>query len=171
MTFFSVFDVPAFWTIHLCYWIILLYLMMKRQILYIIKYKYVQFNTGKQVTTGLKIRRQQKFSKHATVHPAIDLLHCALIVNRKVRFGYLTWACESRIELDRDTLHTRFGSSHECHSGDGRCAFRVGVVRAGWTCSPRLLSVESLRFRLLYLLRQIVARALRARALPDELPS
>nr|CAD1822726.1 unnamed protein product [Ananas comosus var. bracteatus] len=84
MTFFSVFDVPAFWTIRLCYWIILFYLIMKCQILYIIKYKYVQFNTGKQVTTGLKIWRQQKFSKHATVHPEIDLLHCALIGKRKV---------------------------------------------------------------------------------------
>nr|CAD1829952.1 unnamed protein product [Ananas comosus var. bracteatus] len=31
----------------------------------------------------------------------------------------------SLIELDRDTLHTRLGSSHECHSGDGRCAFAL----------------------------------------------
>nr|CAD1817927.1 unnamed protein product [Ananas comosus var. bracteatus] len=42
-----------------------------------------------------------------------DLLHCR---------GF---AIKSLIELDRDTLHTRLGSSHECHSGDGRCAFAL----------------------------------------------
>nr|CAD1844128.1 unnamed protein product [Ananas comosus var. bracteatus] len=37
---------------------------------------------------------------------------------------------ESLIELDRDTLHTRLGSSHECHSGDGRCVF--ALCRGSW---------------------------------------
>nr|CAD1833668.1 unnamed protein product [Ananas comosus var. bracteatus] len=55
-----------------------------------------------------------------------------LLVVRPVRFGYLTLAYESLIELDRDTLHTRLGSSHECHSGDGRCAFAlVSFVQVG----------------------------------------
>ncbi|KAK1298492.1 Protein RER1B [Acorus calamus] len=48
MTFFSVFDVPVFWPILLCYWIVLFVLTMKRQILHMIKYKYVPFNIGKQ---------------------------------------------------------------------------------------------------------------------------
>lgn len=49
MTFFSIFDVPVFWPILLCYWIVLLVLTMKRQIMHMIKYKYVPFNIGKQV--------------------------------------------------------------------------------------------------------------------------
>nr|CAD1839549.1 unnamed protein product [Ananas comosus var. bracteatus] len=31
----------------------------------------------------------------------------------------------SLIELDRDTLHTRLGSAHECHSGVRLCAFAL----------------------------------------------
>ena len=49
MTFFSVFDVPVFWPILLFYWIVLFFLTMKRQILHMIKYKYIPFNIGKQV--------------------------------------------------------------------------------------------------------------------------
>ncbi|XP_068638213.1 protein RER1B-like [Aristolochia californica] len=52
MTFFSVFDVPVFWPILLCYWIVLFVLTMKRQILHMIKYKYVPFTVGKQKYTG-----------------------------------------------------------------------------------------------------------------------
>ncbi|KAG4160549.1 hypothetical protein ERO13_D01G004450v2 [Gossypium hirsutum] len=40
MTFFSVFDVPVFWPILLCYWIVLFVLTMRRQITHMIKYKY-----------------------------------------------------------------------------------------------------------------------------------
>jgi hypothetical protein len=50
MTFFSVFDVPVFWPILLCYWIVLFILTMKRQIMHMIKYKYVPFSIGKQVS-------------------------------------------------------------------------------------------------------------------------
>ncbi|KAF6149018.1 hypothetical protein GIB67_005550 [Kingdonia uniflora] len=49
MTFFSVFDVPVFWPILLCYWFVLFVLTMKRQILHMIKYRYVPFSLGKQV--------------------------------------------------------------------------------------------------------------------------
>jgi hypothetical protein len=49
MTFFSVFDVPVFWPILLCYWVVLFVLTMKRQIVHMIKYKYVPFSIGKQV--------------------------------------------------------------------------------------------------------------------------
>ncbi|KAL6207448.1 hypothetical protein ACLB2K_018406 [Fragaria x ananassa] len=52
MTFFSVFDVPVFWPILLCYWIVLFVLTMKRQIMHMIKYKYVPFSIGKQRYVG-----------------------------------------------------------------------------------------------------------------------
>ncbi|KAA8545989.1 hypothetical protein F0562_020560 [Nyssa sinensis] len=54
MTFFSMFDVPVFWPILLCYWIVLFALTMKRQILHMIKYKYLPFNIGKQRYGGKK---------------------------------------------------------------------------------------------------------------------
>eukprot|EP00898_Chlorokybus_atmophyticus_P002689 jgi/Chlat1/3420/Chrsp23S03749 len=49
MTFFPVFDVPVFWPILLVYWIMLFFLTMKRQILHMIKYRYLPFSRGKQV--------------------------------------------------------------------------------------------------------------------------
>ncbi|XP_044475640.1 protein RER1B-like [Mangifera indica] len=54
MTFFYIFDVPVFWPILLCYWIVLFVLTMKRQIMHMIKYKYVPFSFGKQSYTGKK---------------------------------------------------------------------------------------------------------------------
>ncbi|KAK9028853.1 hypothetical protein V6N11_025990 [Hibiscus sabdariffa] len=54
MTFFSIFDVPVFWPILLFYWIALLVLTMKRQIMHMIKYKYIPFSTGKQRYTEKK---------------------------------------------------------------------------------------------------------------------
>ncbi|KAK9988038.1 hypothetical protein SO802_028277 [Lithocarpus litseifolius] len=54
MTFFSMFDVPVFWPILLCYWIVLFVLTMRRQIAHMIKYKYIPFNIGKQTYGGKK---------------------------------------------------------------------------------------------------------------------
>lgn len=54
MTFFSMFDVPVFWPILLCYWIVLFVLTMKRQIMHMIKYKYIPLNIGKQKYGGGK---------------------------------------------------------------------------------------------------------------------
>ncbi|GLT86210.1 hypothetical protein SLE2022_043650 [Rubroshorea leprosula] len=54
MTFFSMFDVPVFWPILLCYWIVLFTLTMRRQIAHMIKYKYIPINIGKQKYTGKK---------------------------------------------------------------------------------------------------------------------
>ncbi|WCJ40156.1 Rer1 family protein [Euphorbia peplus] len=54
MTFFSMFDVPVFWPILLCYWIVLFVLTMRRQIAHMIKYKYIPFNVGKQKYGGKK---------------------------------------------------------------------------------------------------------------------
>ncbi|CAN1815049.1 Protein RER1A [Linum perenne] len=48
MTFFAVFDVPVFWPILLFYWIMLFILTMRRQIMHMVKYKYVPFSFGKQ---------------------------------------------------------------------------------------------------------------------------
>nr|CAD1832927.1 unnamed protein product [Ananas comosus var. bracteatus] len=77
--------------------------------------------------------------------------------------GHVT--VESLIELDRDTLHTRLGSSHECHSGVGRCAFALV------SCMPVRFALHGLshRLRLLLLLIRIEARASQVRALPVEL--
>ncbi|KAL6993795.1 Protein rer1a [Sarracenia purpurea var. burkii] len=47
MTFFIVFDVPVFWPILLFYWVVLFTLTMKRQILHMIKYRYLPFSSGK----------------------------------------------------------------------------------------------------------------------------
>ncbi|XP_075104174.1 protein RER1A [Nicotiana tabacum] len=52
MTFFSLFDVPVFWPILLCYWVVLFVLTMRRQITHMIRYKYIPFNLGKQKYSG-----------------------------------------------------------------------------------------------------------------------
>ncbi|VVA99293.1 unnamed protein product [Arabis nemorensis] len=54
MTFFSFFDIPVFWPILLCYWIVLFVLTMRRQIAHMIKYKYIPFSLGKQKYGGKK---------------------------------------------------------------------------------------------------------------------
>eukprot|EP00252_Welwitschia_mirabilis_P005252 TRINITY_DN1574_c0_g1_i1.p1 TRINITY_DN1574_c0_g1~~TRINITY_DN1574_c0_g1_i1.p1 ORF type:complete len:208 (-),score=21.07 TRINITY_DN1574_c0_g1_i1:237-860(-) len=48
MTFAPIFDVPVFWPILLVYWIMLFLMTVKRQILHMIKFKYVPFTVGKQ---------------------------------------------------------------------------------------------------------------------------
>nr|XP_043636250.1 protein RER1A-like [Erigeron canadensis] len=54
LTFFSMFDVPVFWPILLFYWIVLFISTMKRQIMHMIKYRYVPFSFGKRKYTGKK---------------------------------------------------------------------------------------------------------------------
>ncbi|XP_057973621.1 protein RER1A-like [Malania oleifera] len=54
LTFFSAFDVPVFWPILLFYWLLLFISTMKRQIMHMIKYRYVPFSMGKQRYTGKK---------------------------------------------------------------------------------------------------------------------
>lgn len=74
MTFFSVFDVPVFWPILLCYWIVLFVLTMKRQILHMVKYKYVPFNIGKQKYGGKKGGASSSSSKDwsPAAHPGVQ---------------------------------------------------------------------------------------------------
>ncbi|KAJ4965948.1 hypothetical protein NE237_017797 [Protea cynaroides] len=55
MTFFGVFDVPVFWPVLLFYWLMLFTLTMKRQVLHMIKYKYVPVSFGKRRYTGKKV--------------------------------------------------------------------------------------------------------------------
>ncbi|KAI6699291.1 hypothetical protein NL676_013615 [Syzygium grande] len=52
MTFFSVFDVPVFWPVLLFYWVMLFTLTMRRQIMLMVKYKYVPFTFGKRRYDG-----------------------------------------------------------------------------------------------------------------------
>lgn len=53
LTFFSIFDVPVFWPILLFYWVMLCTLMLRKQILHMMKYKYLPFSSGKQVICDL----------------------------------------------------------------------------------------------------------------------
>ncbi|KAI9123632.1 hypothetical protein K1719_004932 [Acacia pycnantha] len=63
MTFFSIFDVPVFWPILLCYWIVLFALTMRRQIAHMVKYKYIPFNLGKQKYGGKKSSASSRGSR------------------------------------------------------------------------------------------------------------
>ncbi|KAL4440327.1 hypothetical protein ABPG75_003328 [Micractinium tetrahymenae] len=47
-TFFPMFGVPVFWPILLLYWFILFFVTMKRQIMHMIKYRYIPFSLGKK---------------------------------------------------------------------------------------------------------------------------
>uniref|UniRef100_A0A915MMJ1 Uncharacterized protein n=3 Tax=Meloidogyne TaxID=189290 RepID=A0A915MMJ1_MELJA len=51
-TFFEVFDVPVFWPILVMYFIVLTCLTMKRQIMHMIRYRYIPFTTGKPRPKG-----------------------------------------------------------------------------------------------------------------------
>ncbi|CAI4223920.1 unnamed protein product [Auanema sp. JU1783] len=51
-TFFECFNVPVFWPILVMYFIILFCLTMKRQIMHMIKYKYIPFTVGKPRRAG-----------------------------------------------------------------------------------------------------------------------
>ena len=84
LTFFSAFDVPVFWPILLCYWIVLFVLTMKRQIVHMIKYKYIPFSIGKQVSFQVLIIHSHQFAykkksihSHAPTSGAIDLDICS----------------------------------------------------------------------------------------------
>nr|CAD1832828.1 unnamed protein product [Ananas comosus var. bracteatus] len=64
-----------------------------------------------------------------------------LIFGFYFRVGFLTLAFQSLFELDRDTLHTRLDSAHECHSG-------VRLVLSRWcrSCQLDLLSTDQLEW-------------------------
>ncbi|CAD5216814.1 unnamed protein product [Bursaphelenchus xylophilus] len=47
LTFFDIFDVPVFWPILVMYFFFLTFLTLKRQIMHMIKYRYIPFTFGK----------------------------------------------------------------------------------------------------------------------------
>ncbi|CAD5212431.1 unnamed protein product [Bursaphelenchus okinawaensis] len=47
MTFFEIFDIPVFWPILVMYFFFLTFLTLKRQIMHMIKYRYIPFTFGK----------------------------------------------------------------------------------------------------------------------------
>jgi len=51
-TFFEAFNVPVFWPILVMYFFILFFLTMKRQVLHMVKYRYLPFTTGKKKYAG-----------------------------------------------------------------------------------------------------------------------
>ena len=50
-TFFEAFDLPVFWPLLLFYFVLIFILVMRRQILHMIKYKYLPWDTGKKTYT------------------------------------------------------------------------------------------------------------------------
>ena len=52
MTFFPLFDIPAFWPILVIYFLVLFFITMKRQINHMIKHKYVPISFGKPTFSG-----------------------------------------------------------------------------------------------------------------------
>uniref|UniRef100_A0A7N0UNE5 Protein RER1 n=1 Tax=Kalanchoe fedtschenkoi TaxID=63787 RepID=A0A7N0UNE5_KALFE len=56
LTFFDVLDVPVFWPILFIYWVMLVISTMKRQLLHMVKYKYVPFTSGKQRYGGREVQ-------------------------------------------------------------------------------------------------------------------
>nr|CAD1836345.1 unnamed protein product [Ananas comosus var. bracteatus] len=61
-----------------------------------------------------------------------------IVLSQFLRDEYSSW---SLIELDRDTLHTRLGSAHECHSG-----VRLVLLRWCRSCQLDLLSTDQLEW-------------------------
>uniref|UniRef100_A0AC35UA48 Protein RER1 n=1 Tax=Rhabditophanes sp. KR3021 TaxID=114890 RepID=A0AC35UA48_9BILA len=51
-TFFEFFDIPVFWPILVIYFIMLTCVTMKRQIMHMIRYRYIPFTTGKPKRAG-----------------------------------------------------------------------------------------------------------------------
>ena len=47
-TFFECFDIPVFWPLLLVYFLLIFFIIMKRQIKHMIKYKYLPWDTGKK---------------------------------------------------------------------------------------------------------------------------
>ncbi|KAI6216479.1 Protein RER1 [Aphelenchoides fujianensis] len=52
LTFFEIFDVPVFWPILVMYFFVLTFLTMKRQIMHMIRYRYIPFTFGKPRPSG-----------------------------------------------------------------------------------------------------------------------
>nr|CAD1817155.1 unnamed protein product [Ananas comosus var. bracteatus] len=93
----------------------------------------IGFTSSQQENRGLRRTSEGSIWIRATFFAARSCLRGGFI-------GFASKYILGLIELDRATLHTRLGSSPECHSGVRLCAFASVSGSAGWTCSP-------LRFR------------------------
>ena len=47
LTFFKAFDIPVFWPLLLFYFLLIFYLTMRKQIMHMMKYNYLPWDTGK----------------------------------------------------------------------------------------------------------------------------
>ena len=83
-TFFPIFDVPVFWPILLVYFLVLLFITLKRQIRHMIKHKYLPFDIGKKVTLFLANDTYElsclKSSKTKIVRRFANLCHVGISV-------------------------------------------------------------------------------------------
>lgn len=114
MTFFSVFDVPVFWPILLTYWVVLFVLTMRRQISHMIKYRYVPFSTGKQVSDIVC----HSFLGFAAVIDWLLVLIpviCSSLTAIWWKEGTFDWQCIMKAMIAvEDVLKTNFGSLNDC---------------------------------------------------------
>ncbi|KAL6782453.1 RER1 [Auxenochlorella protothecoides x Auxenochlorella symbiontica] len=58
-TFFAAFDIPVFWPILVLYWFVLFFVTMKKQILHMVKYRYLPFSWGKKTYGSGKAPRKE----------------------------------------------------------------------------------------------------------------
>ena len=58
-TFFECFDIPVFWPLLLVYFLLIFFIIMKRQIKHMIKYKYLPWDTGKKIYGSGRIPSQK----------------------------------------------------------------------------------------------------------------
>nr|CAD1822811.1 unnamed protein product [Ananas comosus var. bracteatus] len=64
-------------------------------------------------------------TRHRSIGFRRDLVRWNRDFETKLQDPCLLNLDKSLFELDRDTLHTRLGSAHECHSGVRLCAFAL----------------------------------------------
>ena len=58
-TFFECFDIPVFWPLLLVYFLLIFFIIMKRQIKHMIKYNYLPWDTGKKIYGSGRIPSQK----------------------------------------------------------------------------------------------------------------
>ncbi|CAL5371032.1 unnamed protein product [Camellia sinensis] len=73
---FCIFDVPVFWPILLFYFVMLFTLTMKRQILHMIKYRYVPFSVGKQRYDV----KDEDSAESTSLLPRLELFEDAMVI-------------------------------------------------------------------------------------------
>lgn len=94
MTLFPIFDIPVFWPILLLYWLVLLFITMRRQIRHMIKYRYIPFSTGKKVC-GVESKRlrdlMQPCEANNTAWTACAALYRLRVIQAICQIGLAPW--------------------------------------------------------------------------------